>query len=156
MIKYVSLFSTLLFLSASSFAAPSLPPLKIEKMQFETAAGQTIPFEVEIADTEPARQNGLMFRDSLKPNTGMLFIFDTPSEPMFWMKDAKIRLDLIYIGEDGIVKGVHANAIPFDLTPIPAPARVIAVLEIAGGTAETLGISKGAKAIHSIFKKDAK
>jgi len=131
-------------------------PVVAEPLQFETQAGQTIPFDVEIADTPEKHETGMMNRDSLKPNTGMLFVFDKPQRPQFWMKNTKIRLDLIYIGADGIVNHIHENAIPFDLTPISCPERVKAVLETSGGAAKKLGITKGDKVIAKIFEKETK
>lgn len=149
MIKYLMLLSTsVLLLSVPAMAEP---------LQFQTQAGQTIPFDVEIAKTPAEQARGLMNRDSLKPQTGMLFVFDPPTKPLFWMKDTKIRLDMIYISENGIVTGIHENAIPFDETPItPPPIKSRGVLEITGGASKKLGISKGDKVIHTIFKKEVK
>ena len=149
MIKHLTLLSSALLL----FASPALA----EPLQFETQSGQSIPFEVEVART-PAEQNkGLMNRDSLPPATGMLFLFDPPTKPVFWMKDTKIRLDLIYIDADGIVSGIHENAKPFDETQIfPPEAKTKGVLEITGGDAKKLGIAKGDKVIHTFFKKEVK
>lgn len=149
MMKTLSFLSTVLFLlSAPVFAEP---------LQFETQAGKTISYDVEVARTDEEQKKGLMGRDSLKPQTGMLFIFDPPTKPVFWMKDAKIHLDMVYIGEDGIVTGIHENAIPFDKTQIfPPDVKTKAVVEITGGEAKKLGISKGDKVIHTIFKKEVK
>jgi len=145
--KYI-LPAILLLITTPSFAEP---------LQFETQAGKTISFDVEVARTDEEKKKGLMGRDSLKPQTGMLFIFDPPTKPVFWMKDAKIRLDMIYIGVDGTVTGIHENAIPFDQTQIfPPDVKTKAVVEITGGDAKKLGISKGDKVIHTIFKKEAK
>ncbi len=147
MIKYI-LAAVLLLTTTPSFAEP---------LQFEIQSGQTVSFDVEIAKTTEDQKKGLMNRDSLKPNTGMLFVFDPPTKPVFWMKDTKIRLDMIYMGEDGIVTGIHENATPFDETQIfPPEVKSKAVLEITGGDAKKLGISKGDKVIHTIFKKEAK
>lgn len=144
--KFVTLLTIMLFFSMPSFAEP---------LQIQTST-QTIIFDVEIANTLETRAMGLMHRDSLPQNGGMLFVFDVLSWPKFWMKDTKISLDMIYIGEDGVIKGIHENAIPHDTTPITPPIPAIAVLEIAGGSSKTLGISRGDKVIHKIFEKDLK
>lgn len=150
MIRYFPLFFMCVFLY-------SLPPAIAEPLRFETQIRQTIPFEVEIARTEEDQNRGLMNRDSLPPGTGMLFIFDPPSKPIFWMKDTKIKLDMIYINEDGIVIHIHENAVPFDKTLIyPPKIKSKAVLEIGGGLSKKLGISKGDKVIHTIFAKEVK
>ena len=57
-------------------------------------------FQVEIADTEPARNLGLMFRKSLPEKYGMLFLFDRPGIYPFWMRNTLISLDIIFIGPD--------------------------------------------------------
>lgn len=144
-IFYAFLTISILF-SFSSFAEP---------LQIQTST-QTIDFDVEIADTPETHAKGLMYRDSLPQNGGMLFVFDTLSWPQFWMKNTKISLDMIYIDEKGIISGIHPDAVPYDETPIPPPAAALAVLEIAGGSTKTLGISTGDKVIHRIFEKDLK
>lgn len=135
---------SLFFVPLPSFAEP---------LQIKTST-QTLVFDVEIADTDETQAYGLMNRDKLAPNSGMLFIFDVLSWPKFWMKDTKISLDMIYIGEDGVIGGIHENAIPYDETPIRPPAAALAVLEIAGGSSKTLGIARGDKVIHQFFEKD--
>ena len=131
---------------AQSEKKPS-PPI-LDSLVIELKSGSSIGFQVEIADTFEKREKGLMGRDNLPDNHGMLFIFDEPSTPAFWMKGCKIYLDMIFIGADGLIKGIHHNAIPGDLTPIPSPEPVISVLEILGGTSEKLRISKGDRVIH--------
>lgn len=149
MIKHLSLLSSALFLMSS--------PAFAEPLFFETQRGQTIPLDVEVARTPEQQQNGLMNRDSLDPKKGMLFIFDPATNPVFWMKDTKISLDMIYIDEQGIVIDTYENAAPYDETLIPPPDIASkAVVEINGGYAKKLGISKGDKVIHTIFKKDVK
>jgi uncharacterized membrane protein (UPF0127 family) len=105
--------------------------------------GATIP--VEIADTPDERQRGLMFRESLPKDRGMLFIFDEEGTYSFWMKNTMIHLDIIWISSENIV--VHVEK---DLTPClglcPSyksnqPARY--VLEVNSGVADELGIHEG-------------
>ncbi len=60
-------------------------------------------FEVEIAKTEAERAYGLMNRDHLDHNKGMLFVFDKPDFYIFWMKNTKIPLDIIWIQDNRIV-----------------------------------------------------
>jgi len=148
--------SILSFLLIVFFAFQSYADVPMNELIIETHLKQSIPFQVEIADTKEKQKKGLMGRDSLKPRTGMLFVFEKPAKIQFWMKDAKIFLDMIFIGEDGVIKGIHEKAIPYDTTPITAPEPVLAVLEIEGGTAKTLGISRGDKVIHKIFEKGLK
>lgn len=107
-----------------------------------TAKGET-RFSVEIADTQASRQQGLMFRDKLAPDKGMLFDFQTERQVSFWMQNTLIPLDMIFIGADGMVRNVHAMARPMDTTPIPSDGPVRYVLEIAGGRAAEIGVKAG-------------
>ena len=102
-----------------------------------------VTFHVELARTEPEREKGLMFREHLASDAGMLFLFERPSVQAFWMKNTLIPLDMVFIGADHAVVGVVANAQPLTLTPrgVGEPSQY--VLEIGGGLAARLGIRAG-------------
>lgn len=100
-------------------------------------------FAIEIADTPQSRERGLMFRQSLAPDAGMLFDFRSPEPVQFWMVNTFIPLDMVFIAADGTVRTVHANARPQDPTPIPSGVPVRFVLEIAGGRAAEIGLQPG-------------
>ena len=100
-------------------------------------------FNIEIADTEASREQGLMYRKSLAPDAGMLFDFHEERPVEFWMVNTLIPLDMIFIAADGTVKSIHANAVPGDATPIPSGAPVQFVFEIAGGRAAAIGLAPG-------------
>ena len=110
--------------------------------------GGSARFSIEIADDEAERAEGLMFRDRLAAGAGMLFVYDRPQQVSFWMKNTLVPLDMVFIGPDGRVNGVHENAVPGDLTAIPGPADTLMVLEIAGGLAQRLGLGEGAELRH--------
>lgn len=105
-------------------------------------------FAVEVADDAAERAHGLMQRQSLAPDAGMLFVYETPRPAQFWMKDTLIPLDMIFADAAGVVTRVHSNAVPLDLTPIDGGDGVRFVLEINGGLAERLGIAPGAVLRH--------
>jgi uncharacterized protein len=111
-------------------------------------AGGGESFAVEVADDGAERAQGLMFRDSLDPAAGMLFVYESPRRAQFWMKNTLIPLDMIFADATGTVTRVHSNAIPGDLTPIDGGDGVALVLEINGGVAERLGIVPGAQLRH--------
>lgn len=100
-------------------------------------------FNIEIADTEESRDRGLMFRQSLASDAGMLFDFFKDQPVEFWMVNTFIPLDMVFISSSGVVKTVHANARPQDATPIPSGAPVEFVLEIPGGRAAEIGLAPG-------------
>ena len=110
-------------------------------------------FNIEIADTEQSRDRGLMFRQSLAPDAGMLFDFFDDQPVEFWMVNTFIPLDMVFIASNGIVKTVHANARPQDPTPIPSGVPVEFVLEIPGGRAAEIGLAPGDTLEQSRVKK---
>ncbi len=110
--------------------------------------GGSESFAVELADDAAERAQGLMFRESLDPASGMLFVYESPRRAQFWMKNTLIPLDMIFADATGRVTRVHANAVPGDLTPIDGGEGVRFVLEINGGLASRLGIVPGAELRH--------
>ena len=105
-------------------------------------------FAVEIADTDALRAQGLMHRERLARSAGMLFIYEAPTEPSFWMRNTLIPLDMIFVDPTGQITRVHANAVPHDTTPSPGGPNVLMVLEINGGMAGLLGIAEGSELRH--------
>ncbi len=102
-------------------------------------------FKVWIADTEPRQEQGLMFVRDLPQNEGMLFPESAPEVAQFWMKNTYIPLDMVFVGEDGRIEKIIANARPFSLAVLSSDEPVIAVLEINGGEAKRLGLAIGDK-----------
>ena len=102
-------------------------------------------FTVEVAQTPEQQAQGLMFRQSLAPDQGMIFPRNPPGDASFWMKNTLIPLDLVFIRPDGSIARIAENAVPMSLDPIPSLEPVGAVLEIAGGRAAQLGIKPNDK-----------
>jgi uncharacterized membrane protein (UPF0127 family) len=99
---------------------------------------------VEIARSEAERQRGLMYRQSLEPGRGMIFLWDRPERLKFWMKNTYIPLDMIFIASDKHVVYVEENAEPLTTgTRGPDDADSQYVLEVPGGWARTHGIERG-------------
>ena len=90
-------------------------------------------FTVEIADTEELRSRGLMFRQRLPEDRGMLFDFGEPRPVSMWMKNTYISLDMLFIREDGTIAYIAENTVPKSLDTIGVSEPVLAVLELAGG-----------------------
>ena len=100
-------------------------------------------FTVEVARSPEEQATGLMHRQSLAPDRGMLFPYDPPQPASFWMKNTLIPLDIIFIRADGRIARIAANTVPLSLEPVPSLEPVAAVLEIAGGRSAELGIQPG-------------
>ena len=111
-------------------------------------------FRVEIADTDALRAQGLMNRENLARSAGMLFIFEAPTSPSFWMRNTLIPLDMIFVDPTGAVTHIHQNAVPHDTTPIPGGDNVLMVLEINGGLSEAMGIDVGSQLRHPRLDDD--
>src|SRR5580693_7983383 len=103
-----------------------------------------VPVTAEIADTPQASENGLMFRDSLPEDHGMLFIFEEPKKATFWMKNTKIPLSIAYIDSAGKILEIKSMN-PLDETIVPSSSDQIAyALEGNQGWFAQHGISSGA------------
>jgi uncharacterized membrane protein (UPF0127 family) len=146
-------FLAVLALAWLGLAGPiaAATPLRVERLEILAASGPVV-FQVEIADTDASREQGLMFRKNLGPNKGMLFDFKRPQQAAFWMKNTLIPLDILYIAADGRIVSIARNAVPHSEVPIPSGGVVLGVLEIAGGRAAQLGIYPGDRVKHRIFK----
>jgi len=105
----------------------------------------TSRFTVEVARTPEEQAKGLMFRQSLAPDRGMIFPYDPPQPVAFWMKNTLIPLDMIFIRQDGTIANIAENTVPLSLEAVPSAEPVVAVLEIAGGRSAELGIKAGDK-----------
>jgi uncharacterized protein len=108
-------------------------------------------FHVELAETPAQMEHGLMFREELAPDAGMLFDFKEPTMATMWMENTLIPLDMLFVGENGHIVNIHERAVPQSKAIIAAAAPVRAVIELNGGTAARLGIKPGDRVIFPIF-----
>lgn len=107
-------------------------------------SGETVhAFEVELADEEDERELGLMHREELGADRGMLFTYDRPQQAGVWMKNTLIPLDMLFIGAEGEIVSIAKNAVPGSLRTIRSGFVVQGFLEINGGQADELGIKPG-------------
>lgn len=96
-----------------------------------TIAGQTLEAEVAVTPEEQAR--GLMFRESLAENAGMLFVFEAPRRASFWMRNTRIPLSIAYLTADGTVAEIHELQ-PFNERAVASRSEDIAyALEVNQG-----------------------
>jgi uncharacterized membrane protein (UPF0127 family) len=103
-------------------------------------------FSLEVARTQEERAYGLMNRESLDPDKGMLFVFDKEGVYPFWMKNTKIPLDIIWINRDKAVVCINRNTPPCKTSPCPSydpEKNALYVIELNGGAAEDMGLIVG-------------
>jgi len=108
---------------APSSATSDSPPAATAKVVLATPDGE-VPVSVEVVATPAKVEKGLMFREHLPPDDGMLFIMGTERDHAFWMKNTLISLDIIFIAKDLTVAGVGQNAVP----------RSEALIKVGAGT----------------------
>jgi hypothetical protein len=153
--RFGPLFSAILSLwlvwagSGPAYAA-GRQPLEI------ATAGGTRTFSVELAKTRPELDRGLMYRRSLPAGRGMLFDFGAVRPIIMWMKNTYVPLDMIFIGADGRVRRVAANARPHSTRIIPGGDGVRYVLEVRAGTTRKLGIAVGDRVSHPAIAPQAR
>jgi uncharacterized membrane protein (UPF0127 family) len=135
--------------AGNSVAAIERSPAGLDQvpLTITTTSGKTHRFTVEVARTEAEQAQGLMNRQTLAPDRGMVFPYDPPRQASFWMKNTLIPLDIIFIRADGTIARIEANTVPLSLDPIASGEPISTVLELAGGRAAELGITPGAKVV---------
>ena len=107
-------------------------------------------FGVELATDDASRARGLMFRETLAPNAGMLFVFDDEEPRAFWMHNCKISLDILYFDHDFKLVSSALSVPPCSLDPSQRPSYASEnpakyVLELAAGRATEIGAVVGDK-----------
>jgi uncharacterized membrane protein (UPF0127 family) len=108
------------------------------------ASGDTIQhLDLEIADDDYQRETGLMYRESMEKNQGMLFIFDREEPRGFYMKNTNIPLDIIFLNSQNKIVSITRNAKPKSLQTIPSEIPAQYVLEVNAGLADEWNLSEG-------------
>lgn len=147
----------LAFVLALALAAPAAraaAPCAPDRLDLRWKGGGT-SLAVELALTPAQRARGLMGREALAPDAGMLFVYEAPQHAFFWMEGTPLPLDMIFADDSGRVTRVHRNAVPFDRTTIDGGGGVRFVLEVNGGLAARLGIAPGAEMRHPLIGRAA-
>ncbi len=115
------------------------------------AADDRFEFQVEMAVNPAQRSQGLMFRESLDEDRGMLFDFGQPQQATMWMRNTYVPLDMLFIDEHGRITQIAADTQPLSDAVIASREPVRAVLELRGGVSAKLGITPGDRVIHPLF-----
>ncbi len=107
-------------------------------------------FSIEIADDAAERSAGLMFRETMPEDHGMLFVMDNTDQVGFWMQNTPMPLDLLFIGPEGKVKRIMRGE-PMSEAVISPGEPVRFVLELKAGTAKRVGIESGDIVRHPVI-----
>jgi uncharacterized membrane protein (UPF0127 family) len=104
-------------------------------------------YSVEIADDNAERSRGLMFRDDMDADRGMIFIHDAEEPQAYWMKNTKIPLDILYFDHARKLVSAQQRVPPCSLgdqcPPFPSEGPALYVLELNAGQAEAIGLKPG-------------
>jgi uncharacterized protein len=146
--------------TADTSTAPSPKPPSTAKSTAPATAASTAPatqpiafatttmtlkdktFALEVAQTTAQTERGLMYRDSLPADHGMLFVMPYVDVWSFWMHNTRIPLDIIFLDRRGKVVDIH-NRAPMDDTALGPPSPVQFIIELNLGTAQKIGLRKG-------------
>ena len=99
--------------------------------------------EIQIVKSDEEITRGLMDRDSMLPNRGMLFIFSNEAQRTFWMKNTRFSLDIIFIDHEKTIRYIADHTTPYSENPIPGFYPALYVLEVNAGFCEKNGITPG-------------
>lgn len=136
---------------AGPAAAQPQPPLPTADLWIETGSGGRYHFIVELAVTPQQQGRGLMFREEMAPDHGMLFLFEPVRPVSFWMRNTPLSLDMLFVEADGTIANIAARTTPLSDRSYPSAGPVRAVLEINGGLSALLGIEPGHRVVHEAF-----
>jgi uncharacterized protein len=133
---------TLLLVALVSLAQLSFAEER-ERLEVELGGER---FTLEVVDDEASRTQGLMGREALGANEGMLFDFPAGTRPAIWMRNMLISLDLLFVDEQGRLEQIFrevppCRAMPCEIYRADRPLRF--VIEVPAGTAERLGLNEG-------------
>ena len=101
--------------------------------------------EVAVADDEFKQEEGLMGKGSLPDNAGMLFLFEQEAQRLFWMKNTRISLDILFVNANYEIITIHKYTQPNSEVSIPSNKPAQYVIETNAGFCETYGIREGDK-----------
>jgi uncharacterized membrane protein (UPF0127 family) len=143
------LLISLLIIACNSDKKKNVKPITIEftkegELFFMKENDTITTIDIEYARTDYEQQTGLMHREDMKMDQGMLFVYENERpRPTFYMKNTKIALDLIYISADKKVVEINRNTKPMDETSIKAQKPAQYVLEVKAGFADQFQITDG-------------
>lgn len=128
----------------------------LETSSLTIVSGETEhAFTVELANDPEEIRIGLMDRQQMDPNVGMLFDFGQPREANMWMKNTLLPLDMLFVAADGTVLAIARDTEPMSTRIINPGVEVKAVLELNAGRCAELGIQPGDVLRHEIFGNTA-
>ena len=109
----------------------------------------SLPLNIEVPNSPAEFKLGLMFRENLEEDSGMLFIFDSVEQQSFHMKDTQIPLDIAFIKEDGTIDSIKELK-PHNLIPVYSDGEIQYALEVNKGWFEENNVNVGDKILEHV------
>jgi len=147
---YLKLFILYIALVLSSCMSQAKEPI-LQSLTISTKSGNDILYMVEVASTQKQLQRGLMYRESMSEDQGMLFKYRPKQEVSMWMKNTILSLDMLFIDSTGSIINIVKNTTPLSQRTIPSGGVVLGVLELNAGQADKHGMQVGDQVSHPIF-----
>ena len=123
----------LIILSETVWAESNRPVFKQIVCFINVNKNNPQELSLDLADNEQKRSYGLMNREDMRPNSGMLFIWKDSQIRNFWMKNTHFNLDLFFLNKQGEIIEIYKNAKAFDETNIKSQNKVNFVVELKSG-----------------------
>ncbi len=133
-------------ISAQNYSFDNPPKFRKDaELVFLEAQTEKILFEidVEVASNDIERARGLMYRESMDENHGMLFLFEREELQSFYMRNTLIPLDIMYVNSEFEIVDIYENTKPMDESSLFSSEPVVYVVEINAGLSEKYGIKEG-------------
>ncbi|MBI2420401.1 MAG: DUF192 domain-containing protein [Ignavibacteriales bacterium] len=161
--KSILIYGTIILIIAGFLAMLIIPPLmekpktsstaedkgngfsKEGSAEFVTSDNRVYAIDIELARTEDEQALGLMFRERMETNQGMLFIFPVQDYRSFWMKNTVISLDMLFITDSLKIATIHKGTIPFAEKSYASSEPVKYVIEVNAGYCDQNNIKVGDK-----------
>ncbi|MCC6727186.1 MAG: DUF192 domain-containing protein [Saprospiraceae bacterium] len=133
--------------TATTEAMPEPVFTKEGELYFQSAAGgkAITKIDIEKAETDQERMQGLMFRKTMDEDKGMLFVMDNNEQQSFWMRNTYIPLDILFVDENNFITTIHENTKTLNDNSLPSNGPAKYVVEVNGGYAKKHGIKVGDK-----------
>lgn len=147
-------FALSLFLTPGERPPTSSSPSTVSSVEFMKHGELTfldqnqqpvVAIDVEIADDDASREQGLMYRASMEERQGMLFVFFEDGMKSFWMKNTVLSLDILFVNAENEIITIHKNTTPFSEQEYRSSGPARYVVEVVGGFTDRHAIRVGMK-----------
>jgi uncharacterized protein len=148
--KIIGLLRRLVIITGMLFAGAAVAQAP-ETLTIVTASGRHV-YQVEVMRTPEQRARGLMHRQFMPQDRGMLFDFGRTEPVAMWMQNTYISLDMFFVAPDGRIARITTQTEPHSTRTLPSGEPVLGVLELNAGQADAIGAKAGDKIEHPMFR----